>query len=189
LVPNSVAKASRLCSSRRAFDSVWLYDRVLTRDDATTLAYIALGSNIEPRREHIDAAIAALRSIPGVESIRLSPIVETDPVGPGVQGKYLNAAAELRTTLSARELLACCFEIEKTRGRDRAKEQRWGARTLDLDLLLFGDAILNEPGLTVPHPRLHERRFVLEPLSKLAPQLVIPGLGTTVSECLGELPD
>lgn len=153
------------------------------------LAYIALGSNIEPRRAHIDAAVAALRGTPGVESVRLSPIVETEAVGPGVQGTYLNASAEISTTLTARALLERCLEIEKTRGRDRSQEQRWGPRTLDLDLLLYADAVIDEPGLTVPHPRLHERRFVLEPLSQLAPQAVIPGRGRTVSECLRALRD
>lgn len=161
-----------------------LYDRSLNTELPTVLAYVALGSNIEPRREHIDAAVAGLRATPGIVSVRLSPIMETDPVGPGVQGKYLNAAAEVRATLTPRELLDRCFEIEKQRGRDRAKEQRWGPRTLDLDLLMFGDAVIEEAGLTVPHPRLHERRFVLEPLSHLAPQVVIPGVGKTVRECL-----
>lgn len=153
------------------------------------LAYIALGSNIEPRRAHIDAAVTALRGTPGVESVRLSPVVETDAVGPGVQGAYLNASGEISTTLTARALLERCLEIEKARGRDRSREQRWGPRTLDLDLLMYADAVIDEPGLTVPHPRLHERRFVLEPLAQLAPDAVIPGRGTTVSECLRALRD
>jgi 2-amino-4-hydroxy-6-hydroxymethyldihydropteridine diphosphokinase len=160
------------------------YDRSLKSDPPTVLAYVALGSNIEPRREHIDAAAAALRATPGIASVRMSPIIETEAVGPGVQGKYLNAAAEVRTTLTARQLLTRCFEIEKARGRDRAKEQRWGPRTLDLDLLMFGDAVIEEAGLMVPHPRLHERQFVLEPLSHLAPHVVIPRVGKTVRECL-----
>lgn len=160
------------------------YDRSLNTDSPTVLAYVALGSNIEPRREHIDAAVEGLRATPGIASVRLSPIIETDPVGPGVQGKYLNAAAEVCTTLTPRQLLDRCFEIEKSRGRDRTREQRWGPRTLDLDLLMFGAAVIEEAGLTVPHPRLHERRFVLEPLSHLAPQVVIPGVGKKVRECL-----
>ncbi len=178
-------------SLRRRGESAWFvraarsqYDRSLNSDPATVLAYVALGSNIEPRREHIDAAVAGLRATPGVRSVRPSPIIETEAVGPGVQGKYLNAAAEVCTTLTPRQLLDRCFEIEKQRGRDRAKEQRWGPRTLDLDLLIYGEALIDETGLTVPHPRLHERRFVLEPLSHLAPNVVIPRVGKTVRECL-----
>lgn len=163
-----------------------MYDRGVTKTDAV-LAYIAVGSNIEPRRQYIDAGMDALRGTPGVQSVRLSPIIETDAVGPGVQGKYLNAAVEIRTTLTPRQLLERCFEIEKHQGRDREREQRWGPRTLDLDLLLFGDHVIDEPGLTVPHPRLHERPFVLEPLSHIAGTVLIPGVGRTVSQCFREL--
>lgn len=158
------------------------YDSRVPHEHAV-IAFVALGSNIEPRRGHLEAAVEALRSTPGITSVRLSPIVETEAVGPGVQGRYLNAAAELKTTLSPRDLLQRCLEIEKHRGRDRSKEQRWGPRTLDVDLLLYGDAIIDEPGLTVPHPRLHERSFVLEPLAQLAPEIMIAGVGKTVREC------
>ncbi len=160
------------------------YDRGLETVRPPIFAYLALGSNIEPRREHLAAAVEALRATPGIDELRLSPIIETDAVGPGVQGRYLNAAAEVRTTMSARAMLERCFKIEKQRGRDRTKELRWGPRTLDLDLLMYGDAVIAEAGLTVPHPRMHERRFVLEPLSHLVPQVVIPGVGKTVRECL-----
>lgn len=136
---------------------------------------------------HIDAAIDALRSTPTITSVRVSPIVETQAIGPGVQGPYLNAAAEVRTSMSARQLLERCLHIEQLQGRDRNREQRWGPRTLDLDLLMYADVVVDEPGLNIPHPRLHERRFVLEPLSEIAADLVIPGLGCTVRACLARL--
>lgn len=89
--------------------------------------------------------------------------------------------------MSARQLLERCLHIEQLQGRDRNREQRWGPRTLDLDLLMYADVVVDEPGLNIPHPRLHERRFVLEPLSEIAADLVIPGLGCTVRACLARL--
>jgi 2-amino-4-hydroxy-6-hydroxymethyldihydropteridine diphosphokinase len=102
---------------------------------------------------------------------------ETDPVGVTDQPKFLNAVAELETDLPARELLEGLLEIECRLGRDRSSEQRWGPRTIDLDLLLYGQGTIDEPGLSVPHPRLAERRFVLEPLCELAPDLILPNGG------------
>lgn len=110
----------------------------------------------------------------------VSEFIETAPVGGVDQGAYLNAAALLRTSLLPRELLDALHGIEREQGRDRSKERRWGPRTLDLDLLTYGDMIVCEAGLTVPHPRLHERGFVLEPLAAVAPELVVPGLGKVV---------
>jgi 2-amino-4-hydroxy-6-hydroxymethyldihydropteridine diphosphokinase len=150
-------------------------------------ACIALGSNLGDRRSHINFALDALRHLPHTRVIAVSDIIETDPVGPPGQGPYLNAAATLETRLSARELLSAQLEIERRRGRDRSSGLRWGPRTLDLDLLLFGDGIISEPGLAVPHPRLHERLFVLIPLEQVAGDTLVPISGRTVSELLKEL--
>lgn len=151
-------------------------------------AYVALGSNVGDRHAHIQAALDAITRLPGTRLLAVSPIIQTDPVGPVAQGPFLNAAAAVSTTLPPRKLLAHFQEIERTRGRDRSSERRWGPRTLDLDLLVFGDLVIDEPGLTIPHPRLHERRFVLEPLATIAPELVVPTLGRTVAELAASLP-
>jgi 2-amino-4-hydroxy-6-hydroxymethyldihydropteridine diphosphokinase len=109
---------------------------------------------------------------------------ETEPVGPVEQGPFLNGAVQVATELGPRELLERLLDIEQRLGRVRA--ERFGPRTIDLDLLLYGDEVLDEPGLTLPHPRLHERRFALEPLAELAPDLVVPGRGE-VSALLAKL--
>lgn len=139
--------------------------------------YIAMGANLGDRRATIDAAVRDLNAVEGVGVVRVSSLVETAPVGPGSQGMYLNGAAELATTLSARALLDALLGIERSHGRDRDREARWGSRTLDLDLLVFGDAVIDEERLSVPHPRLHERVFVLAPLNEIAPDLSVPGRG------------
>lgn len=145
---------------------------------APVLAYVALGSNVGDRAAHLVAARAAMAALPGTTVVATSRVVETAPVGPPGQGPYLNAVDVLRTTLSPRALLSSLLDIERTRGRDRARELRHGPRTLDLDLLGFGDAVpggtarIDAPGLQVPHPRMHERDFVLVPLSDVAPELV-----------------
>lgn len=137
-------------------------------------AAIALGSNLGDRRANILGAVDALAHAAGVRLLAVSSIHETSPVGPVPQGPYLNAAATLRTTLAPRALLDLLLGIERAFGRDRAREQRWGPRTLDLDLLLYAERIVDEPGLTIPHPRMHERLFVLEPLAEIAGQWVLP---------------
>jgi len=142
-------------------------------------AYISLGSNLGDREAMIRAAIEAL---PGV--VAVSELRETEPVGVVDQPPFLNGAARLETELSARELLEALIAVERQLGRER--HERWGPRTIDLDLLLYGSDMLEEPGLTVPHPRLHERRFALEPLAELAPSLVVPGRGR-VDDLLAEL--
>jgi 2-amino-4-hydroxy-6-hydroxymethyldihydropteridine diphosphokinase len=149
-------------------------------------AAIALGSNLGDRHAHIRAAVAALGRLPGSRLIALSETFETEPVGPVPQGPYINAAAKIETSLGPRELLDRLLEIEKHQGRDRAAEQRWGPRTLDLDLLLYDDLTLHEPGLQLPHPRLHERLFVLEPLAQVWPEAVVPGVSRTVAEILAD---
>jgi len=136
-------------------------------------AYVGVGANLGDREATIRAALAAL---PGV--VAVSELRETAPVGVVDQPPFLNGAAALETKLSPRELLDALLEVERRLGRER--RERWGPRTIDLDLLLHGDDVVDEPGLTVPHPRLHERRFALEPLLDLDPDLVVPGRGRVI---------
>jgi len=152
-----------------------------------TIAHIALGSNLGDRRGLILAGLRDIDAVPGVGVRRLSEIVETDPVGPPGQGPYLNAVCEIGCELAARALLDAMLEVERRHGRERDREQRWGPRTLDLDIILFGDAVIDEPGLTVPHPRLRERSFVLEPLVQIARDVRVPPDGRTASELLDAL--
>jgi 2-amino-4-hydroxy-6-hydroxymethyldihydropteridine diphosphokinase len=148
--------------------------------------YIALGSNLGNRRATLDGAIEALRTRPGIVVTRISSFHETDPEGgPPGQGKYLNAAAELSTDLSPRQLINLLLEVEKESGRVR--RERYGPRTLDLDLLLYGDLQSRDPDLMIPHPRMHERLFVLEPLVEIAPKAVHPLMGLTVHDLLQQL--
>ncbi|HEV3404498.1 MAG TPA: 2-amino-4-hydroxy-6-hydroxymethyldihydropteridine diphosphokinase [Gaiellaceae bacterium] len=135
-----------------------------------TLAYIGLGSNLGDREETIRRAVELLGAA------RVSTLIETEPWGYADQPRFLNAVAELETDEPPRALLARLLEIERELGRTR-EGPRYGPRTIDLDLLLYGDDRLDEPGLGLPHPRLHERAFVLEPLAELAPELVVPGFG------------
>lgn len=154
-------------------------------------AWVALGSNLGDRESHLLAALQALAASTGLEVTRASRIWETEPVGPPPQGPYLNAALELRTRLDPHALLARLLEIERARGRTR-DGPRNTARTLDLDLLLHGEAgraRLDHPDLVLPHPRLHERPFVLEPLCDLAPDLVHPTIGRTLSDLAAHVRD
>jgi 2-amino-4-hydroxy-6-hydroxymethyldihydropteridine diphosphokinase len=136
-------------------------------------AYIGLGGNVGDRASNLERAVAALRADPDLEVIRVSTFRETEPVGYVDQPPFLNGAVALDTELSAHELLERLLGVERALGRERAGP-RFGPRTIDLDLLLYGNATLEEPGLTVPHPRLAERRFALEPLAELEPDLVLP---------------
>jgi 2-amino-4-hydroxy-6-hydroxymethyldihydropteridine diphosphokinase len=131
-----------------------------------TLAYVGLGANLGDREGTIRAALDALGEQDGIDVVAVSSLRETEPVGVGPQPPFLNGAAALETTLTARELLDRLLATEQRFGRTRTPGEH-GPRTLDLDLLLFGTARIDEPGLTVPHPRLHERAFVLEPLAEL----------------------
>jgi 2-amino-4-hydroxy-6-hydroxymethyldihydropteridine diphosphokinase len=139
-------------------------------------AFVGIGSNLGDRESHVRRALELLADEPEIELVEVSRIRETDPVGILEQPRFLNAAARLATELPPRALLERLLVIEERLGRVRTGE-RYGPRTIDLDLLLYEDEVVEEPGLHVPHPRLAERRFVLEPLADLDPQLVVPGLG------------
>ena len=150
------------------------------------IAYIALGSNLGDRRGFLDAALQRLRLQPGIELVSISSYHETEPVGgPAGQGSYLNAVAQIRTTLDAPKLLRVLMAIEAQLGRVRA--ERFGPRTLDLDLLLFGTQTVQSEELIVPHPRLQDRLFVLEPLVEIAPLAVHPVLQSTAKDLLERL--
>ena len=140
-------------------------------------AFVGLGSNLGDQQGLIAAAVELLGSEEGIEVVAVSTLRETDPVGYEDQPRFLNGVAELDTELPPRELLGRLLEIERRLGRVRGQSPRFGPRTIDLDLLLVGGVVLDEPGLTLPHPRLQERRFVLEPLAELDPALEIPGHG------------
>jgi 2-amino-4-hydroxy-6-hydroxymethyldihydropteridine diphosphokinase len=144
------------------------------------VAYIGLGSNLGDRRRNLERALEQLERVPGVEVLAVSRFIETEPVGPAGQGRYLNAAAALRTALPPGALLEAMQAIESAGGRDRAAEQRHGPRTIDLDLLLYGQEIIDGPPVTVPHPRMHERPFVLEPLAEIAANALHPAMGVTI---------
>jgi 2-amino-4-hydroxy-6-hydroxymethyldihydropteridine diphosphokinase len=149
-----------------------------------TRAYVGLGANLGDRERTLRAAVDSLATEEGIEVAAVSTLRETEPVGVGEQPFFLNGAVALDTTLGARELLARLLAIEQRFGRIRIAGER-APRTLDLDLLLYGEEQIDELGLTVPHPRLHERRFVLEPLAELAPGLVVPGRGRVESLLAG----
>jgi 2-amino-4-hydroxy-6-hydroxymethyldihydropteridine diphosphokinase len=154
---------------------------VSSQRSPTIISYIALGSNLSDRLEHLQAGAQLLEVHQGIRITGKSRIFETEPVGgPDNQGAYLNAVVRLESRFTARHLLDVLLETELQRGRVRS--ERWGPRTLDLDLLIHGLEQIDEPGLIVPHPRLYERAFVLEPLGDLAPDLDVPGLRTTVQD-------
>jgi 2-amino-4-hydroxy-6-hydroxymethyldihydropteridine diphosphokinase len=151
-------------------------------------ACIALGSNLGDRSAQLKRAVALLREHPLITVDAVSSFHETDPVGgPAGQSMYLNAAALLRTPLSPQDLLEVLLGAEKSLGRDRSTAERNGPRTIDLDLLLYEDVLVDEPGLTLPHPRMHERAFVLRPLVEVAPDFIHPKLNKSVSELLAVL--
>jgi len=153
------------------------------------LAYIGMGSNIGDRGDTLMRAVKLLSEVEGVMVRRLSQFVRTEPLGgPADQPVYFNSAVEVAVELSPRELLAALQDIEHQLGRDRSREQRWGPRACDLDILLMGEMVIDEePDLVIPHPRMHERAFVLEPLSTIAPEAVHPVLGKTISEMLDDV--
>ncbi len=134
--------------------------------------FIGIGSNLEQPRRQVEAAVAALAQLPGSKLVTHSPWYGSRAIGPGEQPDYVNGVAELLTALPPHALLDALQAIEAAHGRQRL--QRWGARTLDLDILLYGDAVIADDRLSVPHPRLAERAFVVRPLYDIAPELQLP---------------
>jgi 2-amino-4-hydroxy-6-hydroxymethyldihydropteridine diphosphokinase len=144
----------------------------------STIAAIGLGANLGDARASVRGALGMLDLLPSTRLLRTSRLYRTAAWGQTGQPDFINAVVLLETTLDARALLDRLLAIERDFGRIRTSEDRWGPRTLDLDLLLFGDSVIDEPGLQVPHPHLHERAFALLPLAEIAPELTIPGLAT-----------
>jgi len=146
-------------------------------------AYLALGSNIGDRERALRTALGKIAKTPGIELISQSTFLENPAVGgPDDSPPFLNAAAEIRTTLGAHALLHQLMEIERSMGRSR--REKWAPRNIDLDLLLFGDHIISSDELIVPHPLMHQRRFVLQPLAEIAPEVVHPTLQMTIAGLL-----
>ncbi|MFT3762003.1 MAG: 2-amino-4-hydroxy-6-hydroxymethyldihydropteridine diphosphokinase [Pseudoxanthomonas sp.] len=141
------------------------------------IAFVGLGANLGDAAATLRSALRELDELPGTRRLRASRLYRTPAWGVEAQPDFVNAVAEVETALDARRLLDGLLGIERRHGRDRSREERWGPRTLDLDLLLYGDARLDEPGLRVPHPLMHRRAFVLLPLLEIAPDAAIPGFG------------
>jgi 2-amino-4-hydroxy-6-hydroxymethyldihydropteridine diphosphokinase len=150
-----------------------------------TLSYLSLGSNVGAREKHLDGAIARLHAHGRVVSV--SSLYETEPIEFTNQAWFLNCAMALETTETPEQLMASILRIEQEMGRQRIENK--GPRTIDIDILLFGDAILDTPALTVPHPAMHRRRFVLQPLAEIAPETRHPLLKKTIRELLEGLPE
>jgi 2-amino-4-hydroxy-6-hydroxymethyldihydropteridine diphosphokinase len=149
-------------------------------------AYLGLGSNVGDREFALRSALAKIARTPHIELIRSSSILENPAVGgPADSPPFLNAAAEIRTTLGSHALLHELLEIERTLGRSR--REKWAPRTIDIDILLLGDQIISSDELVVPHPLMHERRFVLKPLAEIAPNMVHPALQMTIAGLLESL--
>ena len=145
-----------------------------------TIAYLGLGSNLGPRLNLLKTAVGELASLPQTEVLSLSSLYETEPVGVKDQPWFLNLVLVLHTAIPPEELLHRLKGIEGQMGREGGR--RWGPRPIDLDILLYGDLILDSPRLVIPHPRMHQRSFVLLPLAELAPQLVHPVLGKRIGK-------
>jgi len=150
------------------------------------IAYIGLGSNLENPVEQLKSARTSLAAVEGIEELAFSGLYLSTPMGPKDQPDYINAVMSVKTSLTAHELLHCLQEIEHGQGRVRTGE-RWGARTLDLDLLIYGDSQIRTPDLTVPHPGIPNRNFVLYPLFELCSQLLVPGMGT-IADLIAKCP-
>ena len=156
----------------------------MSQTPATTVtAYVALGANLGDRQANIASAVAALDATPGVRVTRTSSLIENSAVG-GPEGSpaFLNGVAEVETTLEPHALLSRLLEVERSLGRKR--REKWAPRSIDLDLVLYGNHVIDGPDLKVPHPLMHQRRFVLEPLAEIAPDLVHPVLKRPVGSLL-----
>ncbi len=149
-------------------------------------AFIGAGANLGEPVRRIRQAREELRRSPGIKFLGASSLYRTQPVGPVEQPPFINAVFEIEPGIGPHDLLALLLDIEEKMGRVR--KERWGPRVIDLDLLFYGDAVIDEKGLEAPHPRLHERRFVLAPLAEIAPGFVHPVIRKSVSELLAELP-
>jgi 2-amino-4-hydroxy-6-hydroxymethyldihydropteridine diphosphokinase len=152
----------------------------MSRGDHWRPAYVGIGSNLDMPAGQIEKALGLLGEIPGSRLVSRSSLYRSAPFGGVEQPDFVNAAAALLTTLDAQDFLQVLLDVEKRQGRVRGAT-RWGPRVIDLDLLVFGNASIDEPGITVPHPGIAERNFVLLPLREIAPELVIPGLGRVAS--------
>ena len=148
--------------------------------DLGIIAYIGLGANLGERQENLQTALRKLSDLPTMELVRVSSLYESAPVGVTDQPDFLNLVAAVRMSLAPQALLDTLLHIENQMGRVRT--QRWGPRVIDLDLLLYGSEQVALPGLTVPHPRLRERAFVVVPLAEIAPELRLPGDGKPVAD-------
>jgi 2-amino-4-hydroxy-6-hydroxymethyldihydropteridine diphosphokinase len=136
-------------------------------------AYLGLGSNLGDRRQHLAEAVRRLHGGPALQVVKISSVYESSPVGVAAQPDFLNLVVQVATTHAPQELLAECLRLETDLGRER--RERWGPRTIDIDLLLYGDVLIHDESLTVPHPRMRERSFVLAPLAEIAPGLKLDG--------------
>jgi 2-amino-4-hydroxy-6-hydroxymethyldihydropteridine diphosphokinase len=136
-------------------------------------AYLGLGSNLGDRRQHLAEAVRRLHAVPALQVGKVSSVYESSPVGVTAQPDFLNLVVQVTTKHAPQELLAECLRLETDLGRER--RERWGPRTIDIDLLLYGDTRINDESLTVPHPRMRERSFVLAPLAEIAPGLKLDG--------------
>ena len=151
----------------------------------TTNVFLGLGSNLGDRDSHLNDAVVALCSNKAITIISQSSVLETEPLGNEDQGKFLNVVVEIETTLSPKKLMKTCLDIEMHQGRVR--EEKWGPRTIDIDILFFSDQLIQSEGLDVPHPEVQNRSFVLIPLVEIAPMMVHPTLGITAKAMLHAL--
>lgn len=152
-----------------------------------SIAYLCLGSNSGNRLQFIEQAISLLNLAENIKIIRSTALYETEPWGVKNQNWFLNIIVEIKTDLSPQDLLLKCMSIEKTLGRNRDKEQRWGERTIDIDIIFYNKDVVNTDMLTIPHPRMHQRAFVLVPLLELIPDFIHPVLNKTISDLYDEL--
>ncbi len=150
--------------------------------------YVGVGSNLGDTFSNCMRAIEEIKLDPFCSTGALSPFYRTEPVGVSGQNWYMNAVLTVYTTHEPRDLIASLLAIEKKMGRKRTGI-RWDSRVIDLDILLYGNAIINDISVTVPHPRMHKRRFVMAPMADLAPDLIHPTLGKTMSEILNDIPE